>query len=126
MAVVLAVTALVVTTNIERSGARGDRADVARRQGDRVRFRRRADSGRERPAGGARAAGVAVGAAVAAKLFVRPLVVWLLLTRRLAAAAWASVSAVALALGAWAADRLRGACRLPGAAGASRCFLRRV
>ena len=35
-------------------------------------------------------AGIAVGAAVAAKLFVWPLVVWLLLTRRFRAAAWAS------------------------------------
>jgi hypothetical protein len=50
----------------------------------------------------ARVAGVAVGMAVAAKLFVWPLVVWLLLTRRFRAAAWATVSAVVLVLGAWA------------------------
>jgi Glycosyltransferase family 87 len=47
-------------------------------------------------------AGIALGAAVAAKLFVWPLVVWLLLTRRFAAAAWAVGSGVVLVLGAWA------------------------
>jgi glycosyl transferase family 87 len=47
-------------------------------------------------------AGVAVGAAVAAKLFVWPLVVWLLLTRRYRAAAWAAGSAALIVLGAWA------------------------
>jgi hypothetical protein len=47
-------------------------------------------------------AGLALGAAVAAKLFVWPLVVWLLLTRRFRAAAWAAGSAVVLVLGAWA------------------------
>ena len=41
----------------------------------------------------ARIAGLALGAAVAAKLFVWPLVVWLLLTRRFRAAAWAIGSA---------------------------------
>jgi glycosyl transferase family 87 len=50
----------------------------------------------------ARVAGLAVGVAVAAKLFVWPLVVWLLLTRRFRAAAWAAGSAAALVLGAWA------------------------
>jgi hypothetical protein len=50
----------------------------------------------------ARIAGLAVGVAVAAKLFVWPLVVWLLLTRRFRAAAWAVGSAVLLVLGAWA------------------------
>jgi hypothetical protein len=50
----------------------------------------------------ARVAGIAVGVAVAAKLFVWPLVVWLLLTRRFRAAAWAAGSAVLLMLGAWA------------------------
>ena len=50
----------------------------------------------------ARVAGLAVGVAVAAKLFVAPLVVWLLLTRRFRAAAWAVGSAVVLVLGAWA------------------------
>lgn len=50
----------------------------------------------------ARVAGLAVGAAVAAKLFVWPLVVWMLLTRRFLAAAWAVGSAVTLVLGAWA------------------------
>jgi hypothetical protein len=47
-------------------------------------------------------AGLAVGVAVAAKLFVAPLVVWLLLTRRFRAAAWAVGSAVVLVVGAWA------------------------
>ena len=46
--------------------------------------------------------GVAVGSAVAAKLIAWPLVVWLLVTRRFAAAAWATGSAVVLVLGAWA------------------------
>ncbi len=49
----------------------------------------------------ARVAGVAVGLAVAAKLFVWPLVVWLLLTRRFRAAAWAVGSAALLVLSAW-------------------------
>ena len=43
--------------------------------------------------------GLAVGVAVAAKLFVWPLVVWLLLTRRFRAAVWAIASAVVLVLG---------------------------
>ena len=47
-------------------------------------------------------AGIAVGVAVAAKLFVWPLVVWLLLTRRYRAAAWAIASSVVVVLGAWA------------------------
>jgi hypothetical protein len=46
--------------------------------------------------------GVAVGAAVAAKLFVWPVVFWLLVTRRFRAAAWATGSTVALVIGAWA------------------------
>ena len=47
-------------------------------------------------------AGLALGVAVAAKLFVWPLVVWLLVTRRFRAAAWATASAVTLVLGSWA------------------------
>ena len=47
-------------------------------------------------------AGVAVGSAVAAKLIAWPLVVWLLLTKRYRAAAWASGSAVVLVVGSWA------------------------
>ena len=47
-------------------------------------------------------AGLALGAAVAAKLFVWPLVIWLLLTRRFRAAAWAAGSGVVLVLGSWA------------------------
>ncbi len=50
----------------------------------------------------ARVAGLAVGVAVAAKLFVWPLVVWLLLTRRFRAAIWAAGSAAALVLVPWA------------------------
>ena len=52
--------------------------------------------------GTARIAGLAVGVAVAAKLFVWPLVVWFLLMRRFRAAAWAVGSAVFLVLSAWA------------------------
>ena len=47
-------------------------------------------------------AGLALGFAVAVKLFVWPLVVWLLLTRRFRAAVWAVGSSVTLVLGAWA------------------------
>jgi hypothetical protein len=47
-------------------------------------------------------AGLAVGVAVAAKLFAWPLIVWLLLTRRFRAAAWAVSSSIALVLAAWA------------------------
>jgi len=47
-------------------------------------------------------AGLALGAAVAAKLFVWPLIVWLLVTRRFRAAVWAVGSAAVLVLGAWA------------------------
>ena len=50
----------------------------------------------------ARVAGLAIGAAVAGKLFVWPLVVWLLLTRRFRAAAWAAGSAVVLVVVPWA------------------------
>jgi hypothetical protein len=50
----------------------------------------------------AKIAGLAVGVAVAAKLFVWPLLVWLLLTRRYRAALWAAGSAAALVIGAWA------------------------
>ena len=56
----------------------------------------------------ARAAGLAVGVAVAAKLFVWPLIVWLLLTRRFRAAAWAAASAVVLVIGSWAAIGFQG------------------
>jgi hypothetical protein len=47
-------------------------------------------------------AGVAVGAAVAAKLFVWPLLIWLVLTRRYRAAAWGLGSATLLVLVPWA------------------------
>jgi hypothetical protein len=50
----------------------------------------------------AHAVGLAVGVAVAAKLFVWPLFVWLILTRRFRAAAWAVGSAVILVIGPWA------------------------
>lgn len=48
-------------------------------------------------------AGAAIGVGVAAKLFVWPLVVWLVLTRRYAAAGIAASSAAAIVLGSWAA-----------------------
>lgn len=47
-------------------------------------------------------AGIAVGAAIAAKLFVWPLLVWLVLTRRYRAAVWALGSVAFLVLGSWA------------------------
>jgi Glycosyltransferase family 87 len=47
-------------------------------------------------------AGLAVGAAVATKLFLWPLIGWLLLTRRFAAAGWAMASATVLVLVPWA------------------------
>ena len=53
-------------------------------------------------------AGTAVGAAVVAKLFVWPLVVWLLLTRRFKAAAVATVGAGAVTLAVWAAIGFHG------------------
>jgi alpha-1,2-mannosyltransferase len=49
-----------------------------------------------------RVAGLAVGVAIAAKLFAWPLFVWLLLTRRFGAAAWALGSAALLVLLPWA------------------------
>ncbi len=50
----------------------------------------------------ARIAGIAVGLAVAAKLFVWPLALWLLLTRRFRAAAWALASGIVFVLVPWA------------------------
>ena len=47
-------------------------------------------------------AGLAVGAAIAAKVFVFPLLAWLLMTRRFRAAAVAAATAVALVLLPWA------------------------
>ena len=64
----------------------------------------------------ARVAGLALGVAVAAKLFVWPLVVWLLLTRRFRAAAWAVGVGGRPRPRRLGADRLRGARRLSGAA----------
>ena len=58
-------------------------------------------------------AGVALGVAVAGKLFVWPLVVWLLLTRRFKAAAWAVGSAVVLLIGAWALVGFQGFLEYP-------------
>lgn len=55
-----------------------------------------------------RVVGLAVGAGVAAKLVLWPLVVWLVLTKRYRAAAWAVVSAAALVFGAWALVGLEG------------------
>jgi hypothetical protein len=53
-------------------------------------------------------AGMVVGAAVAAKLFVWPLVAWLLLTRRYRAALWSALAATSLLLGAWAVIGFQG------------------
>lgn len=58
-------------------------------------------------------AGVAVGIAVAAKLFVWPLIVWLLLTRRFRAAAYAFASATVLVIGAWATIGFEGLADYP-------------
>jgi len=58
-------------------------------------------------------AGLAVGTAVAAKLFVWPLVVWLLLTRRFRAAVWAVGSSAVLVLGAWALIGFQGIADYP-------------
>ena len=58
-------------------------------------------------------AGVAVGVGVAAKLFVWPLIVWLLITRRFVAAAWAVAAAVALVLVPWALVGFDGLLRYP-------------
>jgi alpha-1,2-mannosyltransferase len=57
--------------------------------------------------------GLAVGVAVAAKLFAWPLVVWLLLTRRFRAAAWAVLSSTALLLAAWAVIGFEGLADYP-------------
>jgi alpha-1,2-mannosyltransferase len=54
------------------------------------------------------AAGAATGGAIVLKLFLWPLLVWLALTRRLAAAAAAIVFALALALVSWAVIAFRG------------------
>ena len=67
----------------------------------------------------ARIAGLALGAAIAAKLFVWPLVVWLLLTRRYRAAAWASGRRVILVISP-------GRCRLRRARDIRRCSRRRT
>jgi hypothetical protein len=64
---------------------------------------------RDRP----RIAGLAVGAAVAAKLFVWPLMIWLLLTRRFRAAAWSAAAAAVLVLGAWATIGFEGLADYP-------------
>jgi hypothetical protein len=50
----------------------------------------------------ARAAGVAVGSAIALKLLVWPLLLWLLFTRRFKAALVSGATAVGLVLGSWA------------------------
>jgi alpha-1,2-mannosyltransferase len=59
---------------------------------------------RDRPVG----AGVAAGGAVVLKLFLWPLLVWLVLTRRLRAAAVGAACALALALVSWAVIAFRG------------------
>jgi len=52
--------------------------------------------------------GVAVGAAIALKLFLWPLVVWLALTRRVRTASVAVLSALGIALASWAVIVFRG------------------
>lgn len=58
-------------------------------------------------------AGVAIGAAIAAKLFLWPLVLWLLLTRRVRAAAWAAWVAATLVFGAWTLIGFQGLLEYP-------------
>jgi hypothetical protein len=69
---------------------------------------------RDRP----RVAGLSIGVAVAAKLFVAPLLVWLLLTRRFRAAAWAAVSAAVLVFGSWLLIGFEGLADYPALLGA--------
>ena len=57
--------------------------------------------------------GLAVGAGIAAKLFLWPLLVWLLLTRRFRAAAIGVASSVALVVGAWAVVGFQGLTQYP-------------
>lgn len=56
----------------------------------------------------ARGAGVALGASMAAKLFLWPLVVWLAATSRLRAALWSAAVAVAVLAASWAVVGFRG------------------
>jgi len=56
----------------------------------------------------ARAAGLVLGAAIAVKLLLAPMLLWFLFTRRFRAAAIAAVSAVAMVLVAWAAISFHG------------------
>lgn len=56
---------------------------------------------------------LAVGASLATKLFVWPLVVWLALTRRYVPAALACVASVSLVLGSWAAIGFTGLADFP-------------
>jgi hypothetical protein len=58
-------------------------------------------------------AGAAVGAAIVAKLFVWPLLLWLVLTRRFKAAAAAAIGASALTMLAWAVLGFRGLVNYP-------------
>jgi hypothetical protein len=53
-------------------------------------------------------AGVASGAAIAGKLFLWPLVVWLLVTRRFCAAAWTVAWTLVFVIGVWAAVGFEG------------------
>ncbi len=57
------------------------------------------------------AAGLAAGLAIALKLFVWPLIVWLLVTRRFRAAGFAAGSAVAFLVGSWALIGFEGVSR---------------
>ena len=57
--------------------------------------------------------GLAVGAGIAAKLFLWPLLVWLLLTRRFRAAAIGAASSLVLVAGAWAVVGFQGLTQYP-------------
>jgi alpha-1,2-mannosyltransferase len=50
-----------------------------------------------------RASGLALGVSLAAKLYLWPLVVWLLVTRRVRAAGWSVLVALVVLVGTWAA-----------------------
>jgi alpha-1,2-mannosyltransferase len=58
--------------------------------------------------------GLALGAALAMKLVLWPLAVWLLVLKRHSAVVWAAISSVALVLGSWAAVSFDGFRDYPG------------
>jgi alpha-1,2-mannosyltransferase len=65
---------------------------------------------RDRPV----AAGASLGVSLAAKLYLWPLLPWLVATRRLRAAAWSSAIGVAVFFASWAAIGFRGFADYPG------------